>query len=205
MKGIIPLIALLVAVAVLLVTHKKPIAVVVAPEPPPAELPVIATLPAFAFTDQHGAPLGADQLRGHVWVADFIFTRCETICPLLTEKLSAIESQTRDLPSLRFVSFSVDPDYDTPPILAAYAAAHHAETPRWSFVTGPLSQVQDTVVHGLKVGMEPNPNSTGPGDAVLHGTHFVLIDATLHIRGYYDSSEPQALAKLAVDAHRLTQ
>jgi cytochrome oxidase Cu insertion factor (SCO1/SenC/PrrC family) len=94
----------------------------------PPSPPVLGALPAFRLTDQHGRPFGSQELAGRVWVASFIFTRCETVCPAVTRKMARIQDRTRNLePALHLVSFSVDPEHDTPERLAerAHGATHH--------------------------------------------------------------------------------
>jgi protein SCO1 len=165
--------------------------------PPP--LPVIATVPDFKLQDQNSQPFGSDQLKGRVWVADFIFTRCPTICPLITQKMQKIQHRLHNLgPAAHLVSFTADPDYDTPARLLEFAE-HHRVSPRmWSFLTGPPESVKTTVIAGLKVSM----GREGPEDdvgSVFHGTHFVVVDQRMRIRGYYDSSSEEAIERLIRD------
>ena len=167
----------------------------------PAPLPVIGTVADFALTDQSGRPFGSAELAGKVWVANFIFTRCTTVCPIFTEKMAKLEEQAD--PGLRFVSFSVDPEYDTPPILLAYARARHARTDRWSFVTGPIDAVKKTVVDSLKVTMDKDPQATDPGMMIMHGTYFVLVDGAMRIRGIYPMSDETSGKRILADAARI--
>jgi protein SCO1 len=166
---------------------------------PPA-LPVHAEIPDFTFTDQHGESFGSAQLRGKVWVADFIFTRCPSICPLLTEKMRNIQHRSRQLgDGFHMVSFSVDPEYDTPQVLGEYARTHKVSQTRWTFLTGPFDELKKTVEKGLKISMgRDNPNDALP--SITHGTHFVLVDQKMQIRGFYDSEDDKAMAKLLDDA-----
>jgi protein SCO1 len=165
--------------------------------PPPA---VLGTVPAFQLTDQDGRPFGSGDLTGRVWVASFIFTRCETVCPAITRQMARIQDRTRNLePALHLVSFSVDPGHDTPDRLAAYARANHASPRMWTFVTGPAEQVRQTVERGLRVSMgqaEGDPSPAG----ISHGTHLVLVDGRARIRGYYDPDEPGAIDRVIRDA-----
>jgi protein SCO1/2 len=160
-------------------------------------------VPAFRLTDQDGKPFGSDELAGRAWVANFIFTRCPDICPRFTEKMGEIQAQTRALaPGLTLVSFSVDPAYDTPEVLRAYAAAHGAEPARWRFVTGSLADVKAAVEQGMKVDMEAKGDKDGV-PVIGHGSHFVLVDAQGRIRGYYDMNDADAVARVVKDARRL--
>ena len=164
--------------------------------PPPP--PVLGPFPDFALTDQAGRAVSRADLRGAVWVADFIFTRCPTICPRLTDRMAELAARTQ---GVRFVSFSVDPEHDTPAALAAFAAAHGADLTRWSFLTGPI----DAVTAGAKLALERDP-AQPPEAAIRHGTHFILVDAEGRIRdGYYDSADEDGRARLRADLAALAR
>jgi protein SCO1/2 len=167
--------------------------------PAPEPLPVLAEIPDFDFVDQEGQPFGTGSLRGKVWVADFIFTRCPTICPMITERMQVVQKRTKNLgPSFHMVSFSVDPEYDTPEVLRAYARGHKVNRVRWSFVTGPFDELKNHVESGMKIAMgREKPDEPIP--SVTHGTHFVLVDTQMKIRGFYDSSDDQKMAQLIRD------
>lgn len=165
------------------------------PEPPPTLLEV----PDFQLTSQQGEPFGSAQLEGEVWIANFIFTRCPTICPLLTSQMKGLTEDLAGTP-VRFVSFSVDPANDTPEVLTAYAEQHGADTTRWTFLTGDNDAVEEVVVRGLRMRMGDEPDETGN---ILHGSHFVLVDGTGTIRGYYQSNV-EGLRDIAEDARLLT-
>ena len=169
--------------------------------PPP--LPMLGTIGDFALTDEQGQPFGSAELRGRVWVADFIFTRCPTVCPLLTEKMGRIQHRSRNLgTAFHLVSFSVDPEWDTPARLAAYARAHRASPRMWSFLTGPYETLRRTIVDGMKVSM----GRTGAADdplAIFHGSHVLLVDPAMRIRGYYDVSATEGVDTLLRDVSLL--
>jgi protein SCO1/2 len=164
----------------------------------------LGSVPAFAFVDQDGQALTQRDLRGAVWVANFIFTRCPSACPLLTAKFKALQSQLGELPGVRFVSISVDPAHDTPEVLAAYAKRFGADTRHWSFVTGSLAEIEKTVVQGFKIHVgKPRPNEADPTLIdIMHGEHFVLVDQNGQIRGYY-RSEKAELEELKSDLRKL--
>ena len=166
-------------------------------------LPDLGTLPAFTFTRQDGQPFGLQQLQGRPFVANFIFTRCPTVCPLFTQKMAALQRGTD--PGLALVSFSVDPKYDTPERLAAYARKYGADEARWSFLTGDYAQLKDTIVGGFKVSMGRETADENDVMGIFHGTHFVLVDAAGHIRGYYESNDAEATKQLVKDAARLAR
>ncbi|MDB4988834.1 MAG: photosynthetic protein synthase [Myxococcaceae bacterium] len=165
----------------------------------------LGRVPDFALTDQLGKPVSNRDLLGKPWVANFVFTRCPSVCPLLTAKFKALQSKVA-LPDqdVEYVSFSVDPQHDTPEVLAAYAAKYQANPGQWRFLTGPLAEVEKTIVQGFKIHMgDATPHAGDPSLIdIMHGEHFVLIDATGMIRGYY-RSEAAELAELATDLRAL--
>lgn len=168
------------------------------PLPPP--LPVLGTLPSFELTDQQGKPFGSKDLEGKAWVASFIFTRCVTVCPAITAQMTRIQARTTQLaPAFHLVSISVDPDYDTPERLHAYASAHRATPRAWTFLTGPTGRVKDTVVNGLKVAMGKERGDDG-AEEIFHGSHLVLVDQRGRIRAYYDSGEEKVVDRVVRDA-----
>jgi protein SCO1/2 len=173
------------------------------PAPPP--LPVLGELPAFSLIDQDGQRLGKAELGGKVWMAGFIFTRCPTICPAITATMARVQKRARGIENdFRLISFSVDPEYDTPAVLTAFAAKHHASPRMWRFLTGPLGEVRTTIVDGLKIAMGDDPIK-GEQDfaSIMHGTHFVLVDQRGRIRGYYNSTDGDVVDHVLGDATML--
>lgn len=154
-------------------------------------LPVLGALPAFALLDQDGAPYDLARLEGRPTVANFIFTSCPTVCPLQSARMAGLVERTRGLDA-RFVSFSVDPETDTPAVLKAYGARFHQDPARWTFVTGPREAIERTVVEGFRVAVSREKRDAGPGPDIwdiVHGEHFVLVDAEGRLRGYYLSDD----------------
>ncbi|MGD8860415.1 MAG: SCO family protein [Myxococcales bacterium] len=169
----------------------------------PEPLPRIAQVPAFELDDQDAEAITAESLRGKVWVANFMFTSCPDVCPLLTAKMLHLRTELRPVrDAMRFVSFSVDPDTDTPQVLRKYAEEQGANQPDWRFLTGPLDRVKDVIVGGFKQNMQQQPAEPGEPPNIMHGSHFVLVDRELTIRGFYRSDDV-GLKRLARDARRL--
>jgi protein SCO1/2 len=170
------------------------------PKPP---MPVLGAVPPFHLLDERGAPYGNEAMLGHVSVIDFIFTRCPSSCPRLTARMGELQVRLkRDGSDARLVSFSVDPENDTPPVLAAYAAKAGADRDRWTFVTGPVDDVMRAVVLGFKVSAAKV--ATGANDYdVTHGDWFVLTDRAGAIRGYYPTEEAADFERLVSDTERL--
>jgi protein SCO1 len=162
-------------------------------------------VPRFVLRDQTGATLTESWLRGHVTVVNIIFTRSDTICPVLSLKMARLDEQTRDLgDAVHLLSFSVDPAYDQPAVLAEYAGHFAARPERWRFATGDYAEVRAMVEGALMTAMDPADGTTAGGAPdIKHGGHFLLVDRDLHIRGIYDSSEDARMNALALDIRRL--
>lgn len=169
-------------------------------------LPVYAQLPSFSFTDQDERPFSLEGAQGRVLVANFIFTTCPVICPALSRKMADVQERTRKLESLHLVSFTVDPENDTPAVLKEFGAKFGQDTSRWSMVTGPLEEVERTVIEGFKVGIDrktiPDAEPGTMDVDIVHGEHFVLVDQQGRIRGYYRADE-EGLNRLVREARRL--
>lgn len=161
----------------------------------PAALPDHGALPGFALTDHRGLPFSRTELHGRVWVVGFIFTRCAGQCPLMTQRMAAL----RDEPGLHLLSITVDPSHDTPEVLARYAA-HQGAPDHWLFVTGDPVAVFDLSHLGFKLAAA---EGTTPEEPIAHSTRLVLVDAQGHLRGYYETNEPEAMERLRRDARQL--
>ncbi len=171
----------------------------------PASLPVHGKLPPFSFTDQTGAVYGDAQMRGRVAIVSFIFTRCPTVCPVVSMKMKNLAEVTAGEPGIQLVSFSVDPAYDTPPVLAEFAAKFGADPARWRFLTGEPALIRSAVEGSLKIAMDAQGVLDNGAPDIVHGTHLVLLDAQLRIRGYYDYSDERRIAELVRDATALAR
>jgi protein SCO1/2 len=168
------------------------------------ELPKLGQIGNFSLTDQSGKPFSSQSLQQATWVAAFMFTRCPTVCPRITARMRdlQVEAKRRDL-GLRFVSFSVDPEYDTPDVLRRYADEHRANLDGWSFLTGDLETVKKTSVDGFKLALEGQATAGAEHYGILHGSHLVLVGRGLGIRGYYRTSDDAEMQRLITDAERL--
>ena len=158
-------------------------------------LPVLTQLPDFRLVERSGQKLGLSDLKGKVWIADFIFTRCPGPCPRMSSRMATLQRDLRSEDNLRLVSISVDPEFDTREVLAKYAAQYHADEGRWFFLTGDKTAIHHLAKSGFLVG--------GVDDVTLHTTRFVLVDRQGRVRGYYSSSDEEDLRKLGNDARAL--
>ena len=158
--------------------------------------------PRFSLVERSGRPVAAGDLRGRVWVADFIYTECKDTCPLQSRAMAALQADLRSYEDLRLVSVTVDPLTDTPETLARYAARYGADPERWLFLTGGLEEIRRMVQDGFRLSAAPAGGGT-PDPVVFHSARFVLVDRTGEIRGYYDSNDPEALKRLRENARGL--
>ena len=160
---------------------------------------VLGTLPRFRFKDQSGKVLTSERLNGKVWVATFFFTRCQATCPAQTAEFAKLQRLMANHPAssdLRLVSITVDPEYDTPSVLADYARQADADPERWSFVTAPRDVIHEISEKGFKLPFPQQGSSSGP---IAHSQNFILVDRVRRIRGYYDGLDATARQRLMQD------
>ena len=160
----------------------------------------------FSLVTQHGKPLRPADLRGTPWVAAFMFTRCPTICPRITARMLALQQQARaDDVKLRLVSFSVDPEHDSPEVLKRYATLHRIDQSNWFFATGDMAAIQRTSEQSFKLALDQQQGADVNPSEVLHGSHLVLVDGDGTIRGYYRSEAETTIEELLRDVRRLAR
>jgi protein SCO1/2 len=164
---------------------------------PFSKLPSHGFVPQFnTLTDQSGRPFDSNQsLHGKVWVANFIFTTCAGPCPRMTSQFRKIRNEVKDHPDLRMVSFTIDPARDTPEALATYGKTFGADPDKWYFLTGSQSDLHHL---SREVFMLGNVDGT-----LEHSSRFVLVDKQSNIRGFYDSSDAEAIQQLVIDMREL--
>ena len=154
------------------------------------------SVPEFSLTERSGKQFGLAQLRGTIWIADFIYTSCEDTCPLQTAEMAKLQKELSAQKAVKLLSFSVDPERDTPSVLSQYADRYNADIDRWLFLTGRQEEITNLVQSGFR--LSAATAATGNG-VILHSPRFVLIDRQAQIRGYYDSRDREALQRLRRD------
>jgi len=150
----------------------------------------------FSFTERSGKTIRLADLKGQVWVASFLFTRCCTGCPRISADLLQLQ---KDLPEgAVIVSFSVDPEYDTPTVLKAYADSLGADPKRWLFLTGKQDEIYRLIKDSFHLGVEQNKGEARTkGNEVTHSNRLVVVDRVGHIRGWdFDGTNPDDLPRL---------
>lgn len=172
--------------------------------PAPSAPPAIA-IPPFALTERSGAQVTDQALRGKVWIAGFVFTRCTTICPRLAAVMSGLQAPLRALPGgedARLVAISVDPEHDAPPVLAAWAERFQADPARWLFLTGDRTAIWTLAEQGFKLPVQKEAGT--PGHLILHSPKLVLVDRAGEVRGWFDPLADPADRDALLEAARLT-
>lgn len=161
------------------------------------DLPAGDALPSFSLVEKSGRIVRSDDLRGKVWVADFIFTRCPNVCPDLTRKMGEVRRRLDEggATDIVTVSISVDPVFDTPPVLAKYAENFRANAPSWLFLTGEPDAVVRLVNDGFHLIM--NDPKAGPP---AHSNRFVLVDRLGRTRGTHLGSDAGVVDQIVKEA-----
>ncbi|MFQ6673875.1 MAG: SCO family protein [Fidelibacterota bacterium] len=158
--------------------------------------PVLGQLQGFSLVDQNGNPFSREDLLGHVWVVDFIFTTCAGPCPVMSGQFAELQERFSKLKDVRLLSISVNPEFDTPSVLKDYGARYAANHDRWIFLTGRLDDIHRLAADGFHVGSVEEP--------IFHSTRFILVDRNARIRGYYISTELDEMQKLWHDVRALS-
>jgi len=157
------------------------------------------TVPNFELVNQNGQLFGSAELRGKIWIADFIFTTCPGPCPMISTRMGELQKPLEKT-DVHLVSFTVDPKKDTPEVLRRYAENLQAEPGRWDFLTGSQSVIYNLSRNAFKLAVSDGTADTG---MPVHSTRVVLVDRHGEIRGYYNATEPDAVTKLMADTTHL--
>jgi protein SCO1/2 len=154
------------------------------PQPPP----VVSTIPEYSLTGPDGRPFGSRELSGRTYIASFIFTRCQSICPMIVQHLLKLQARIEhEKIPLTLVSITVDPENDTPSVLKSFAEKSGANSSVWTFLTGTRESITHIVEKGFTVGMGTPAEINGLTD-IAHTQKLILVDSRGRIRGFYDAS-----------------
>ena len=161
---------------------------------------VYPTIPTFQFTNQDSVSVTDKDFAGKIYVADFFFVTCPTICPIMKKNMLKVYEAFKDSDDVRILSHTIDPNHDTPAVLKQYAKDLGVTGPMWQFVTGDREKIYDIGENHYLV--TAGVDSTAPG-GYIHSGAFVLIDKEKHIRGQYDGTTDEGTNKLIADIKRL--
>ena len=163
-----------------------------------------SSVPQFSLVERSGKITTLADLRGTIWIADFIYTTCQDTCPMQTAEMAQLQEDWKDRAGLKLVSFSVDPEKDTAEVLSRYANRYKADSQRWLFLTGAKEEIGRLVQEGFRLSAVALSSEGKKDSVIMHSPRFVLIDKQAQIRGYYDSRDQQALERLKKDVATLT-
>jgi protein SCO1/2 len=157
---------------------------------------VYQTIPNFAFLNQDSVAINNDTFKGKVYVADFFFTSCPSICPVMHRNLKKVYEEFKDNPEVMFLSHTIDYKYDTPHVLKKYAAKLGVDDKKWEFAYGTREDVYGLAEKSYLTSVQEDTTQKGN---YVHQGWLVLIDKDRKMRGAYDGTDPKAVDKLAKD------
>ncbi len=168
------------------------------------------SVPAFSFTNQNGETVTNDSYAGKVYVAEFFFTTCPSICPIMNRNMVKVQNEFYGNPNLGIASFTIDPAYDTPEVLNDYAESYQITNPNWHLLTGDKEDIYKLANEGFNLYVAEAPNVDGGFE---HSGFFALIDQEGKIRSrldengnpiiYYDGLEAEGIQMLIEDIKKL--
>lgn len=153
-------------------------------------------VPPFQFTTSTNTQFGSKQLEGKIYIADFFFSRCPSICPTMTTQLMRVQSAFKDNKEIQLVSFTVDPENDTPEVLAAFASKYKANPGTWHFLTGQKDAIYKLAKEGFKISAMDDPAG---GEEFVHSDKLILVDQNKIIRGFYNGTDPKEVDRLITE------
>jgi protein SCO1/2 len=158
-------------------------------------LPIYSDVPEFALTNQNGMAVSLESLRGKIWIADVIFTRCPSQCLRMSSHMKEVQATMPK--DILLVSMTTDPSYDTPEKLKKYSGSF-SKGDNWLFLTGDKRVINKVAVDGLKLAVEETPENerTNPNDLFIHSTKFVLVDRAGRVRGYFDGDDAKCASEI---------
>jgi protein SCO1/2 len=174
-------------------------------ERPLEGLQSFGAVPSFSLTERDGRRITLSDLRGKVSIINFIYTNCPDTCPIQSAQMRQIQDEFKGEKDLRLISITVDPARDTPEVLSDHARRFSADPARWLFLTGEKETIYKFAQEGFRLGALEIPHDKRPesGATHTHSPRFVLVDREAQIRGYYVSTDADAMKRLRRDLHVL--
>ncbi len=168
---------------------------------PGRRLEILGHVPEFTLLERSGVPFGSADLQGRIWIANFIFTSCSGICPIMTSHMSELQNTLlkSGLATVKLVSFSVDPEVDTPEVLSRFAQKYGAQPGMWYFLTGRNDLIQELASRGFRL----SAAGVDPPEPIIHSNQFVLVDAARRIRKYYVGTDSTSVQQITRDIKNL--
>lgn len=189
------LLAFILTSAIIAFSHFRDMSQSTAPNIAP--MADFGAVPAFALLERSDKTVSLEDLKGKIWLADFIFTYCAGPCPKMSLQMAELQKTVPLQANVHFVSFTVDPERDSTPRLREYADAYGADPERWLFLTGAKEAIAALASDGFHAGVKDDP--------ILHSTLFAIVDKKGHIRNYYHSDDPDLIKKVTDDVATLAR
>lgn len=156
----------------------------------------------FALVNQYNQSVTEKELQGKIYVTDFFFTTCQSICPVMSNQLERVYRTYYNHPKVMIISHTVDPEEDSVNALMDYAKQHHVTNKQWLFLTGEKKQLYDLARQSYLLNAE---QGSGGEDDFIHTQNFALIDDEQHIRGFYDGTDSVDVSRLITDINVLLE
>ena len=153
-------------------------------------------VPEFSFINQNNQVVTSNHFEDRVYVADFFFTSCQSICPIMSSQLERVQAKYRENNLVAILSHTVDPESDSVEVLRSYATLHEALDNKWEFITGNKKEIYEIARKGYFVSAS---EGDGGDEDFIHSPYFVLVDTKKHLRGFYDGTDSLEVNKLLVD------
>ncbi|MCW3076091.1 MAG: BsSco, partial [Bacteroidetes bacterium] len=154
------------------------------------------TIPDFEFTDQNNERVNKQTVASKIYVAEYFFTTCKSICPVMNHNLESVYKEFKTEPDLWILSHTVDPEYDSVAVLKDYANAHGVKDNRWKFLTGDKKKLYELARKGYLLNAE---EGNGGEEDFIHTQNFALVDKEGHIRGFYDGTDSLEVVRLKLE------
>ena len=155
----------------------------------------------FSYFNQDSLVVKSSDMKGKIWIADFFFTSCPTICPKMTEQMKRLNGMTKDINEhIQYISFSINPKYDTPEQLRKYIQVHKIKAKNWQFFTGNESRTHDLGINNFQIFAGQDASAAG---GYAHTGAFALVDKEGYVRGVYLGTDPKEVNKLEIDLRKL--
>lgn len=156
----------------------------------------------FMFTDQYGEKVTEETVNGKIYVADFFFTTCQSICPIMSNQLERVYQKFKNNPDVMILSHTVDPEEDSVNVMMNYAKIHGVTDKRWLFLTGEKKHLYEMARKSYLLNAE---EGNGDAEDFIHTQNFALVDKEKHLRGFYDGTDSIDVSRLITDIELLLQ
>jgi protein SCO1/2 len=162
---------------------------------------IYPTIPYFHYLNEDSIRITSKDLKGKIWIADFFFTTCSTICPRMTTQMKRLNALTRDVKDhVQFISFTINPGYDQPSILKKYRKNHGINAENWVLLTGDEEETHKLGIENFMIAAGQDPDAV---DGYAHSEAFTLVDKEGYVRGVYNVSDPDQVDQMDKDIRKL--